>query len=437
MDERHPDARSQYHETPHLADLAARGMRFPNAYAASPVCSPTRYSILLGQTPARLGKTIVRGPNRIDHAQPGLPDVLKSIDERYVCAHLGKWHVDADPETFGYDLSDGKTGNKEGGYGANRPNQRNKEWGGYPSDDPKLTPSITARAVDFLDDRAARGEPFFLQVSYYAVHSDIVYSDGAFDRAQARPPGPVHSNAGYAAMVADLDRGVGELIAALDRLGLDERTYVFFVSDNGGVPSIPPKTSRGNPHAPGLNTPLRRGKWDLTEGGIRVPFIVRGPGVEPGTQCNSLVSTIDLMPTLSDLAGRVSAVPRTADGGSFMPQLKDPTLRTVDRPLGDALVFHFPHWNMLGLGEPHSAVRQGRFKLLRFHVSERSLLFDLETDIAEECDLSGTHPETAFALESLLSGYLAGVTAESPRDSFSKKIGEDGHATTRFLDNTD
>lgn len=433
MDERFPDASSGYHTTPNLAALASQSTRFPNAYAASPVCSPTRYSILLGQTPARLGKTIVSGPNRVDHDQLGIPDVLKSINDRYSCAHLGKWHIDADPESFGYDVSDGRTTNKDGGFTQSGPDRRQREWGGYSSDDPKRSSSVTSRAIDYLTERSRDDRPFFLQISYYAVHSDIVYSEESMRQAQARTPGPVHDNPGFAAMLADLDANIGRLHRAIQDLGLDERTFVFFLSDNGGVPAIPPAMMRGKPHDPGFNAPLRRGKWDLTEGGIRVPFMVSGPGVDAGSQCDAMVSTIDIMPTLADLAGDRAAVPPTADGGSLAPLLTNPTIPSVERTLGDTLVFHFPHWNNLGLGEPHSAVRQGRYKLLRFHISERSLLFDLWADIGEQHDLSLELPDKSSELEAVLENYLTSVQAEKPEESFSRRVGNDGLQTTSFL----
>ncbi|MEO1584318.1 MAG: sulfatase [Planctomycetota bacterium] len=437
MDDRFPDAKSRYHTTPHLAELAEQSTRFSNAYAASPVCSPTRYSILLGQTPARLGKTIVRGPSRIDLEQPGLPDVLKSIDDRYMCAHLGKWHIDADPESFGYDISDGRTTNREGGFTSSGPDRRTREWGGYPAEDPKLSASLTTRAIEFLDDRATRSEPFFLQLSYYAVHSDIVYTERSFQNALERPEEPNHSNAGFSAMLTDFDNEIGRLLSALHRHGLHENTYIFFFSDNGGVPSIPPEVMRGRPHQNGFNAPLRRGKWDLTEGGIRIPFLVTGPAVVAGAQCDVPVSTIDLLPTLADLAGNPAAIPASTDGGSLAPLLSDSSMRGVTRPHGDTLVFHFPHWNMMGLGEPHSAVRSGRYKLIRFPVLNRSLLFDLHTDIGEQNDLSSELPDVASELEHLLEQYLLHVAAEKPLDSFTRDIADDGQARTRFLDEFD
>ena len=171
MDERLPQAKSNYHRTPYMDALIARGMRFSSGYAASCVCSPTRYSILYGKTPARLGKTLVRGPNRVDHTQTSLPQTLKRVDGRYVCAHFGKWHMNVDPSEVGYDKSDGMTTNKEGGFS----NDAKVAWKGYTADDPKLTDHVTNRGIEFIQEHTRDERPFYLQLSYYAMHSDVVY----------------------------------------------------------------------------------------------------------------------------------------------------------------------------------------------------------------------------------------------------------------------
>jgi len=430
MDDNHPEAHSDYHRTPHMDALAARGMRFSQGYAAAPVCSPTRYSIQFGKSPARLGKTIVRGPNKVDHSQLSLPQAIKQVDARYLCAHFGKWHIAVKPEQLGYDLSDGKTTNSEGGFTMNKP----AEWSGYASDDPKLIDHVTNRGIEFMRTQSEAGRPFYLQLSYYAVHSDIVYRQKTLDEVKTWQAGSVHKHAGYAAMMKDLDDGVGRLVQAYDELGLADNTYIFFVSDNGGMPVIPPRVGAGAPYEVGLNTPLRRGKWDLTEGGIRVPFIVVGPGIQAGSQCDAPVVTYDLLPTFTDLAGGPSSMPDDFDGTSLTPMLNDHSITTASRPLGDTIIFHFPHYNRVGLNEPHSAIRQGRYKLLRFYVSDRSLLFDLTTDPGEETDLAQQMPERTASMEQALKDYLGSVNAEKPEEDINWKTSGEGTVTTRFLD---
>ena len=235
-------------------------------------------------------------------------------------------------------------------------------------------------------------------------------------------------------MLKDLDDGIGEFMKAYDELGLAENTYVFFLSDNGGMPIIPPKRSRGAPYKQGLNSPLRRGKWDLTEGGLRVPFIVLGPGIQPGAQCDAPVVTYDLLPTFADLAGSTNYLPDDLDGATFAPLLRDPSNKEMPRPLYDTLIFHLPHYNHVGLGEPHSAIRQGPYKLLKFHISRRSLLFDLETDPGETSDLSSQMPQRVKKMEQTLTDYLASVEAEEPEQSATWKVGREGKAKTKFLE---
>ncbi|MEL6312177.1 MAG: sulfatase-like hydrolase/transferase, partial [Pseudomonadota bacterium] len=326
-----------------------------SGYAAAPVCSPTRYSILYGQTCARLRKTLVRGPNLVDHTQLSLPQAIKRADARYVCAHFGKWHIAVEPETVGFDVSDGKTTNREGGFN----NGKAVEWSGYAADDPKLVDHVTDRGIAFMREQVRAGRPFFLQLSHYAVHSDIVFRESTLREVERWPRGRTHQHAGYAAMIKDLDDAVGRLMRAFDDLNLADNTYVFFVSDNGGMPMIPPKRRDGVPYERALNAPLRSGKWDLTEGGLRVPFFVAGPGIAAGIQCDTPVVTYDLLPTFTDIAGASAFTSPTLDGASLLPLLHDPRSASVKRPLGDTLVFHFPHYNRMGPGGSPSAARRG------------------------------------------------------------------------------
>lgn len=426
-----PEARSDFYQTPHIDALGDAGMRFSNAYAAAPVCSPTRYSIQFGKTPARLLRTRSDKPNRVDHEQVSLPQVLKAIDPSYRAAHFGKWHIDADPAELGYDEHDGVTNNKTGGFVNDH-----TQWKGYADADPKRVDSLTRRAIAFIQDSVARDQPFYLQISHYAVHSNIEYSEESFAYFGEQERGDLHKNQGYAAMVRDLDSAIGTLMQAYQEMGLAEDTYLIFASDNGGMPVLPMQVNRGRPYAQGLNSPLLRGKWDLTEGGIRVPFAVVGPGIEPGSQSDTPVVTYDLLPTVSELADAGHALPDDLDGGSLAGLLADPTA-PVSRPL-DALIFHYPHYNRVGMNEPHSAIREGDYKLIRYPVSDRSLLFDLSRDIGESNDLSEQDPERRARLEEKLARYLQSVDAERPEQG-SKwlTVGEAGKVRTKFFQRYD
>ena len=172
MDKNYPNAVSDYHKTPNINAIIEGGLRFSSGYAAAPVCSPTRYSIQFGKSPARLKRTRGLGKNHADHNQVGIPQVLKSIHESYRTAHIGKWHIDKDPSAYGYDVHDGITKNKAGGFINNK-----TQWHGYADKDPKLVHSLTKRAVKFMRESVEKEQPFFVQISHYAVHSDIVYSN--------------------------------------------------------------------------------------------------------------------------------------------------------------------------------------------------------------------------------------------------------------------
>jgi len=429
MDSRYPSAHSNFHRTPALDAIAAAGMRFSSAYSASPVCSPSRYSIQFGKSPARLGRTRVLGENRVDHDQVGIPQVLKSANADYRAAHFGKWHIDASPSRYLYDVHDGQTTNKEGGYD----NDQKAQWRGYSETDPKRVFSLTERAIEFIEASVGEERPFYLQVSHYALHSNIIYREETFTDVGEASENSVHTDKGYAAMVADLDTAIGQLWAAYNRLGLRDNTYFIITSDNGGMPVLPQQVNKGRPYERGLNHPLLRGKWDLMEGGIRVPFLVVGPDVPAGSQADEPIIGSDLLPTFADLSGAINQLPNDLDGISIKSLLGDPG-RTLDRP-SDGLIFHFPHYNAVGLNEPHSAIRVEDFKLVRFHSSQRSLLFNIEDDIGEQFDLSSAQPEKTAKLEALLETYLEQVDAERPEQSISwVKPGANGLTRTRFLE---
>jgi arylsulfatase A-like enzyme len=234
-------------------------------------------------------------------------------------------------------------------------------------------------------------------------------------------------------MMTDLDESIGRLFDAYKRLGLNENTYFIVTSDNGGMPVLPQRVNRGRPYKNGLNAPLLRGKWDLMEGGIRVPFLAVGPDIKPNSQSNEPIIGYDLMATFAELAGSSQHVPEDSDGVSIVPLLGSPDAHLKRPPHG--LVFHFPHYNQVGLNEPHSAIRVGNFKLVRFDQSMRSLLFNVATDLGEAHDMAESNAACVDKLEALLDTYLTAVGAEQPKDSSSwVKPGKKGKTQTRFLE---
>ena len=409
MDDRLPGSRSDYHETPALERLARRGMRFTQGYAPDALCCPTRRSIQFGQTPTRQGDE--RFPKNYGPGQPArltIPRMLKAADPRYRTAHYGKWDLRSGlfPEDLGYDESDGNTGNRNGDVSSDK----DSKWEAhFLNNDPKRISTLTDRAVNFVRRSHAAGTPFFLQLSHYATHVDMQTREQTYAKYLAKPRGRIHSHPAWAGMLEDLDTGIGRLLDEVDRLGLADRTYIMFMSDNGAAEFIPPvKNKLDHPSVfatPPRNSPLRGGKWVLYEGGIRVPFIVSGPGVKAGAQCDVPVVGWDLLPTLADLAGYARPLPADIDGGSFRVLLARGE-GAVARPQ-EPLVFH-----RYARGYPHSAIRVGDDKLLKFWKTGALELYDLRTDPGERTDLAARRPERVRELHEQLMAYLRRVDAE-------------------------
>lgn len=409
MEERVPGSRSDYHETPALERLARAGMRFTQGYAPAAICSPSRRSIQFGQTPARQGDEWFAANYRAGLGRRlTIPRVLQSVNPAYRTAHYGKWDLRADifPEELGYDESDGNTGNRHGDVAIDK---ADKFTAHTLNEDPKRIETLTVRAVNFIERQHAAGRPFFLQVSHYATHVDIQARAKTFSKYDAKPKGSLHTHAAWAAMQEDLDAGIGRILDALERLGIAERTFVIFTSDNGGVEALPQiRNKMDHPSRfanPLRNHPLRGGKWVLYEGGIRVPFIVAGPGIAAGTENRTPVAGWDLLPTIADLAGHRSALPADLDGVSLRPLLGRPDAR-LDRP-GPGLVFH-RYTNVY----PHSALRDGDYKLVKIWKTGALELYHLRDDLGETRDLAHELPQKTAALHAALMSYLRSVDAE-------------------------
>jgi arylsulfatase A-like enzyme len=440
-----PEGACAYLETPSLERLAEAGMRFGVAYAPAPNCTPTRRSLQCGLTPARQrGTEFTSEFVPADH--PTIPTSLRAADPRYVCGHFGKWGeiMGSTPEECGYDETDGATylpshapGEAPPAKGPRHAHRDDDEEidGEAPleSPDPKATFSVAERASDFLERRARDGRPFYLQVSTYALHRPIQARPETLGKYESKGRPPRTFPPSFAAMVEDTDAALGMLLDRLDELGLRDRTYVFFTSDNGGTefdrssplyleheatrrvgagggarPRRGPAESGEEPRLP-ANHPLRGSKQRLYEGGLRVPLVVAGPGIPPGTVCREPVVLWDLMPTLVDLAGG-GGLPADVDGVSFRPLLGGASA-SLSRPAG--LVFHRPR-----LG--YTALREGDRKLI-VEWSDAGEpagleLFDLAEDPGELRDLAAEDPEGCDAMKERLLGWLAAAGAETPSD---------------------
>lgn len=413
------DARSDYYRTPNLQRLASQGIRFSQGYAPAALCCPTRRSIQFGQAPPRQGDDdafAARYP--VDTNRMTIPRALKAVDPHYVAAHFGKWDLRTDlaPEHLGYDESDGNTRNSVGSEGTSF-NKKDK-WTRYGvMDDPKRIFSITERAVDFMKRASDQGRPFFVQISHYAVHVDMQTRRASLEECGARARGQHHRIPAFAGMTQDLDAGIGRVLNQLEALGIADNTYVFYMADNGAVPWIPPDKRKhlsnpGELEDASRNYPLRAGKWTLFEGGLRVPFMVRGPGIAPGSFCNTPVVGWDLLPTVAGLAGYREALPGDLDGIDIRPLLEGHGAPDIRK---DPLIFH-RYVKDYG----HSAIRDGDFKLVQFWQRpedgprgwplppyvEPTQLFDLSSDPGETRNLAAEMPEKAEELRKRLMDYL-------------------------------
>ena len=404
-------SKSDYYETPNIERIASKGIIFSNAYASAPVCAPSRYSIQFGQTPARL-KMIRVGMNtdHIDHeAKISIPKELKIINPNYKTAHFGKWGMDSSPEILGYDLSDGATKNKDGVFNYN---SNKLQWSNNEAVDPKKIFSITEKAIDFIEDNSNKNTPFYLQISHYAIHSDIMARETTYERFKNKNFGEIHNNLGLAAMTFDLDVSVGLILDKLIELNLTENTYVIYTSDNGSVPIITPRKN----YKQSYNYPLQRGKWDATEGGIRVPFIIMGPAIEKTRYSDTPISFSDLLPTIIDIAGNKKLKNNKLDGGSFKGLLNNKSDSVIRKTKG--LFFHVPYENKIALERAHSAVIIDSLKLIKYHDNNELKLYDIKNDLSESVDLSETSrngkllfTKITRKLEKILDNYLTNVEA--------------------------
>ena len=408
-----PGSKSDYFETPNLVKFANSGMRFSNAYSSAPVCAPSRYSIQFGKTPARL--SMIRVGMNTDHINHedfiSIPKALKKINSNYRTAHFGKWGMGSNPFVLGYDVSDGPTKNIDGNFDNNK-----SQWQNVLKKDPKNIYSLTNRAIEFMTSSTLEKKPFYLQISHYAVHSNIESTQESYNRLKNKPKGLFQKDHGFAAMTYDLDQGIGILLDKIKELGIEDNTYIIYMSDNGSVPNIP----GAKKYEKSYNYPLSRGKWDAFEGGVRVPLIISGPGIKNGSESDVPVSGSDILPTIIEIADNESFPIKDTDGGSFMSILLNKDKKQIKRSV-DGIFFHVPYKNGIALKRPHSAVRQGDYKLIKFQDDKSVLLFNLVKDKKEEINLANQNPEKVKELETILDNYLIEVKAPKWQDGITWK----------------
>ena len=409
MDPRVPDSKSDFFQTPNIERLAATGMRFSQGYASHCNCSPSRASLQTGRSPAALHLTDIigrqNGPDYVGNklippqhipALPAdektIPELLKAYDPNYRAAHFGKWHLaGGGPAKFGYDASDGPTGNREGNVKANLP------------DDPKKTFSTTRKVIAFMQEQAQSGHPFYVQASYYATHARDQSLGATLQKFASLPKGKRHDNVGYGAMLSDLDAAIGELLDAVKAAGLSDNTYILYTSDNGCIPTNDPAN---------INGPVHGYKATVWEGGIRVPFMVAGPGIQGGTVSRTPVVGYDILPTICDLAG-IKSWPSVVEGGSMKTALLGDGTAAVKRP-GEYLVFHWPHYQIAKQSTPDTTLLMAGWKLHYWWETGKVQLYHLDQDLGETSDVASQFPDRAAQMKMTLQAYLKTVNAQLP-----------------------
>ena len=425
---------SSFYETPNLDRFASQGMRFTQAYAACPVCSPTRAGLITGRYPQRTGVTDYIGAaqpekwnrntkllpapynERLDLSEITVAEAFKA--HGYATFFAGKWHLGPEgnwPENQGFDINKGGI-DRGGPYGGNKyfsPYANPRLEDGPPGE--HLPDRLATEAAKFI--AANKTKPFFVWVPFYDVHTPLMAREDLKKKYEAKAKALkndgqiwgkegerevrlIQDHAIYAGMVEAMDQAVGKILKALDDQGLTENTIVMFTSDNGGL-----STSEGHPTS---NLPLRGGKGWLYEGGIREPFLVRWPGVtKPGSTSEAVITSPDVFPTLLAAANLPAQPKDHLDGISFISALRGENIQR------GPVFWHYPHYGNQG-GFPGSAVRDGDWKLIE-HYEDASLeLYNLRADASEKNNLSASQPERVKTLHAQLKAWRAQVGARMP-----------------------
>ena len=449
---------STFYETPHIDALAASGMLFTDAYAANPLCSPTRASVLTGQYPVRHGLTTAAGhiaeikehkertqgpeevrgsgPTHLNYLDPKYYTLGKAMkDAGYATAFFGKWHMGCKkehwPESHGFDYIKG--GRRHPGPPGTNPKRKfYPPWNcdtlkPYPSNDTHVDDYIADLTIDYMKKQQAarstgsgQGKPFFICHWPYSVHAPFQSKPELIEKWKKKvdPKNPQHSPT-MAAMIEVLDENIGRMMKALKDNGMDKNTVVIFTSDNGGnmYDTVDDTT-------PTNNFPLRSGKANNYEGGVRVPMIVRCPGItKPGTVSPAVTSSVDHYPAILQLTGQPARPDDHKDGVSYVPALKG---KPFDR---GPTICDMPHPVWATLNIPNTFVRDGDWKMFRFwhdrpeDQSHRYELYNVRKDISETKDLSSEHPEQLKKMIASLDKFYkeTGVLGYNPNSKYNKR----------------
>ncbi len=432
-----PNNPDTFYDTPNIERLAKSGMRFTNGYAANPVCSPTRYSIMTGKYPSRVNATnffsgrrsgkFNPAPlhDRMDLKETTIAEALKA--HGYATFFAGKWHLgpteDFWPTKQGFDVNIGGF-NRGGPYGGKKyfsPYGNPRMTDG--PDGEHLPDRLASETAKFMENN--KDKPFLAYLSFYSVHTPLMAPKELVEKYKAkaerlglngkkefapeeqifgrgkRQARILQKHAVYAAMVESMDKAVGKVLDKLDALGIADHTAVCFMSDNGGL-----STSEGSPTS---NLPLRGGKGWLYEGGIREPYMIRWPGkTKPGSTCNTPVTSTDFAPTILAMAGLPALPKQHLDGRSLVPLLEG----KVDGSLAQRpLYWHYPHYSNQG-GIPGAAIRIGDWKLIERFEDGRVHLYNLKDDIGERNDLAAKQRDRVELMRKKLHAWYQQVDAK-------------------------
>ncbi|MCF8225336.1 MAG: sulfatase [Bacteroidales bacterium] len=436
-----------FYETRNIDRLASESMVFTNAYAACPVCSPTRASIMTGKYPAGMHTTDYFGAaqpgewkrntpllpapykERLPHGEVTIAEALRDIG--YHTFFAGKWHLGDEgfwPENQGFDVNIGGI-TRGGPYGGN------KYFSPYGNprleDGPEgehLPDRLASETCAFIE--ANKDSSFLAYLSFYSVHTPLIGRPDLvkkYERKKAQLEIPdtiwgmegkrklrlVQEHTVYAAMVEAMDLAVGKVLDKLEELGIDDRTVIVFMSDNGGL-----STSEGHPTS---NLPLRAGKGWLYEGGIREPMIIKWPGItRPGSITEQPVISVDFFPTIMEMAGALDVYRESVQGESLVPLLRE----TDFQPRRKALFWHYPHYGNQG-GAPGAAIRSDNYKLIDFFGDRPSELYDLEVDPGEKNNLAGSMSEKVKEMDALLHEWQKEQGALFPTENPDFDPGEE------------
>ena len=418
---------SKYYETPNIDHLASQGMRL-DCYHNCQNCAPTRAALMSGQYGPRTGIYTVGGINRFNwQSRPLRPvdnvtelpldkiTIAQSLKKAgYATGMFGKWHLghreEYHPSQRGFDEAIVSMG-KHFDFATSPKTE-------YPQGQ-YLADFLTDKAVDFIERH--KSEPFFLYLPHFAVHSPFQAKQDLIDHFSPKPPVGGHNNPVYAAMIASVDESVGRVMAALEEQGIVENTVLIFSSDNGGVGGYAREGIKGGDITD--NAPLRCGKGSLYEGGTRVPFIVRWPGVtKPGATCEVPAIHVDIYPTFLELAGTTPPQDYPLDGASLVPLFRDANA-TLSR---EAIYQHFPGY--LGSGgdtwrtTPVTLVQAGPWKLMEFLEDKHLELYNLSNDLGEQQNLAEQMPDKAHEMYAKLGAWRKAIHAPMPTPNEPKPV---------------